>query len=121
MKKRPFSKKQIHTLRKVLEDRPRDLSLLNVGVDTALRGADLLSIKVQDVKIIKNRFLQHIQETHIKLKNVSKINENIKSQVIHIEVFRSFVLFMNIPPLLLLLCTYYPFRCYKSYCEIQNN
>ena len=50
MKKRPFSKKQIHTLRKVLEDRPRDLSLLNVGVDTALRGADLLSIKVQDVK-----------------------------------------------------------------------
>ena len=50
MKKRPFSKKQIQTLRKVLIDKPRDLALLNVGVDTALRGGDLLSLKVSDVK-----------------------------------------------------------------------
>ncbi len=50
MKKRPFSKKQIQTLRKVLEDRPRDLVILNVGLDTALRGADLLGLKVSDVK-----------------------------------------------------------------------
>ena len=41
MIKRPFSKKQIQTLRKVLDERPRDLTLLNVGVDTASSG-DLL-------------------------------------------------------------------------------
>ena len=50
MIKRPFSKKQIQTLRKVLDERPRDLTLLNVGVDTALRGGDLLGLKVSDVK-----------------------------------------------------------------------
>ncbi len=49
MRKRPFSKKQIQTLRKVLADRPRDLALLNLGVDTALRGQDLLKLKVKDV------------------------------------------------------------------------
>ena len=50
MKKRAFSKKQIQTLRKILDDRPRDLVLLNVGVDTALRGSDLLNLKVHDVR-----------------------------------------------------------------------
>lgn len=49
MRKRGFSKKQILTLRRVLADRPRDLALLNLGVDTALRGGDLLRLKVKDV------------------------------------------------------------------------
>ena len=49
MKKRPFSKNQILTLRKVLSDRPRDLALLNCGVDTGLRSSDLLSLKVKDL------------------------------------------------------------------------
>ena len=69
MKKRPFSKKQIQTLRKVLVDNPRDLALLNVGVDSALRGGDLLSLKVSDLKTdwgeIRDNF-------YVKMKKTSK-------------------------------------------------
>ncbi len=50
MRKRPFSKKQIQTLRKVLDDHPRDLALLNTAVDSCLRSSDLLNLKVEDVK-----------------------------------------------------------------------
>ena len=50
MRKRPFSKKQIQTLRKVLEDHPRDSALLNLAIDSCLRSSDLLNLKVEDVK-----------------------------------------------------------------------
>ena len=68
MKKRPFSKKQIQTLRKVLEDRPRDLVILNVGLDTALRGADLLGLKVSDVKTEWGE----IRKLYVKMKKTGK-------------------------------------------------
>ena len=67
MKKRAFSKKQIQTLRKILDDRPRDLVLLNVGVDTALRGSDLLNLKVHDVRTewgeIRDNFYVKMKKT----------------------------------------------------------
>ena len=50
MRKRPFSKKQVETLRKVLSDKPRDLTLLNFGIDTCLRSSDLLSLRVSTIK-----------------------------------------------------------------------
>ncbi len=69
MKKRPFSKKQIQTLRKVLIDRPRDLVLLNVGVDTALRGADLLGLKVSDLRTEWGEFRESF---YVKMKKTGK-------------------------------------------------
>ena len=69
MKKRPFSKKQIQTLRKVLVDKPRDLALLNTGVDTALRGGDLLSLKVSDVKTVWGEIRDSF---YVKMKKTNK-------------------------------------------------
>ena len=69
MKKRPFSKKQIQTLRKVLIDNPRDLALLNTGVDTALRGGDLLSLKVSDVKTAWGEIRESF---YVKMKKTNK-------------------------------------------------
>ena len=50
MRKRPFSKKQVEALRKVLANNPRDLCLLNVGISTCLRSSDLLAIRVDTIK-----------------------------------------------------------------------
>jgi len=50
MRKKPFTKKMVESLRKVLSDRPRDLTILNFGIDTCLRSADLLSMRVSTVK-----------------------------------------------------------------------
>ena len=41
MRKRPFSKKQIQTLRKVLADNPRDLAILNTSI-TIVFGFSIL-------------------------------------------------------------------------------
>ena len=50
MRKRPLSKRQVESLRKVLADQPRDLCLLNVGFSTCLRSSDLLALQVETVK-----------------------------------------------------------------------
>ncbi|MAE09510.1 MAG: hypothetical protein CL661_12255 [Bacteroidetes bacterium] len=50
MRKKPFTKKMVESLRKVLADRPRDLTLLNFGIDTCLRSQDLLSLRVSTIK-----------------------------------------------------------------------
>ncbi len=50
MRKRPISRKNIQTHRKVLADDPRDLSVLNTAVDSCLLLYDLLGLMVDDVK-----------------------------------------------------------------------
>ena len=49
--KAPFKLKDIWALRVrlQLEDRVRDLALFNLGLDSKLRGCDLVSLKVRDV------------------------------------------------------------------------
>lgn len=49
--KAPFKPKDIWTLRVHLqmEDRVRELALLNLGIDSKLRGCDLVALKVRDV------------------------------------------------------------------------
>lgn len=49
--KAPFRPKDIWTLRVHLqmEDRVRELALLNLGIDSKLRGCDLVALKVRDV------------------------------------------------------------------------
>ena len=39
--KKPLSETEVKSLRKLLEDKPLHSLLLNIGVDTMLRGSDL--------------------------------------------------------------------------------
>ncbi len=47
--KKPLSQNEVTSLRKLLEDNPLHSLLLNIGVDTMLRGSDLLNLKVSDL------------------------------------------------------------------------
>jgi integrase len=45
--------KDIETIKKLLSDRPRDLALLTIGINTNLRASDLLNLKVAQVRNLK--------------------------------------------------------------------
>ena len=49
--KAPFKPQEIWALRVRLqmEGRPRELALFNLGIDSKLRGCDLVSLKVRDI------------------------------------------------------------------------
>lgn len=47
------SKRDIATIKRMLADRPRDLALFTLGINTNLRASDLLSIKVGQVRDLK--------------------------------------------------------------------
>jgi integrase len=49
--KAPFSPRDVQTIKQILANAGnlRDLALFSVGIDTMLRGADLLTLKVEDV------------------------------------------------------------------------
>ena len=46
-------KKAIHRIKKILADRPRDLCLFTLGINTAYRANELLSLKVGPVKALQ--------------------------------------------------------------------
>lgn len=45
--------KDIETIKKLLSDRPRDLALFTIGINTNLRASDLLNFKVAQVRNLK--------------------------------------------------------------------
>jgi integrase len=49
--KAPFRPRDVQTIKQILENEGnlRDLALFSVGIDTMLRGVDLLALKVEDV------------------------------------------------------------------------
>ena len=49
MGKKPLNENQVKTLRKLIEEKPLQSLLLNLGVDLMLRSSDLLKLKVSDV------------------------------------------------------------------------
>jgi integrase len=49
MGKSPLNVNQVKTLRKLLEEKPLDSLLLNLGVDLMLRSSDLLQLRIKDV------------------------------------------------------------------------
>jgi integrase len=60
--------KDIATIKKLLKDRPRDLVLFTLGINTNLRASDLLSIKADDV-----RGLKAMDEIELREKKTGKI------------------------------------------------
>lgn len=66
--KAPFKPKDIWALRVRLQidGRKRDLALLNLGIDSKLRGCDLVALKVRDVchgEKVSNRAIVMQQKT----------------------------------------------------------
>lgn len=49
----PFTSKDIRNLKLLLRDKPRDYALLVCGVNLALRGGELLSLKIGQVRHLK--------------------------------------------------------------------
>ena len=47
--KKPLSQHEVTSLRKLLEENELHSLLLNIGVDTMLRGSDLLNLKTSDL------------------------------------------------------------------------
>ena len=47
--KKPLSQNEVTSLRKLLEENPLHSLLLNIGVDTMLRGSDLLNLITSDL------------------------------------------------------------------------
>jgi len=60
--------KAIKTIRKLLADKPRDLALFTVGINTNLRASDLLQIKAGMV-----RHLKPMEEIELKEKKTGKL------------------------------------------------
>ncbi len=56
IKVEPIKKrKDIETIKKVLRDKPRDLALFTIGINTNLRASDLLRLKVSQVKHLQSK------------------------------------------------------------------
>ena len=49
MQKKPLSAKQVISLSKLLEVKPRDRALFHAGIDSMLRSSDLRQLRVEDV------------------------------------------------------------------------
>lgn len=55
----------VKAVRKLLADHPRNLALFDVGINTALRGSDLVNLKKSDVEHLKvgDHMTVHIKKT----------------------------------------------------------
>ena len=66
--------KDITTIKKLLADKPRDLALLTIGINTNLRASDLLRLKIGQVKDLKAGDTVEIKEQ--KTRKPRRINFN---------------------------------------------
>ena len=73
--------KDIKLIKKLLGDRPRDLALFTMGINTNLRASDLLQVTVGQVRHLKkgDHFVVREQKTG-KLRDVT-INKNVQEAV----------------------------------------
>lgn len=78
IKVEPIKRKQdISTIKKMLANRPRDLVLFTLGINTNLRASDLLRIRVKDVRGMKPG-----DEIEIKEKKTGKIRRITLNRVV---------------------------------------
>ncbi|RJP38997.1 MAG: integrase [Desulfobacteraceae bacterium] len=68
------SLKDIQTIKRLLADKPMDYALFIIGINTNLRASDILSIKVEQVKDLKEGDTLDLREK--KTKNDRKITLN---------------------------------------------
>jgi len=68
------SLKDIGTIKRLLKDKPRDLALFTLGINTNLRASDLLSIKTGDVRGLKA--MDEIELREKKTRKIRRISLN---------------------------------------------
>ena len=88
MGKSPLNANQVKTLRKLLEEKPLDSLLLNLGVDLMLRSSDLLQLRIKDVM---NESGTPKTEVKIKQKKTGKHTLNIPLSPNSIKVIKRFL------------------------------
>ena len=89
MGKSPLNVNQVKTLRKLLEEKPLDSLLLNLGVDLMLRSSDLLQLRIKDVM---NESGTPKTEVKIKQKKTGKHTLNIPLSPNSIKVIKKFLI-----------------------------
>ena len=69
--------KDIKTIKKMIEDNPRNYCLFTMGISTALRAGDLVKIKVGDVKHIKAGEILELKEQKTKKNRQVTLNKTV--------------------------------------------
>ena len=88
MGKSPLNVNQVKTLRKLLEEKPLDSLLLNLGVDLMLRSQDLLQLRVSSVM---NESGTPKTEVKVKQKKTGKTTLSIPLSPNSIKVIKRFL------------------------------
>ncbi|HEY6872293.1 MAG TPA: tyrosine-type recombinase/integrase [Geobacteraceae bacterium] len=70
--------KDVKNIRKLLHDRPRDLCIFTLGLNFALRGGDLLSLRVGQVRGLKTGDILRVRESKTK-----KVREIVLNKVVY--------------------------------------
>ena len=73
--------KAIKRIKKYLADKPRDLCLFTLGINTAYRANELLSIKVSDVEHLKIGDVLELKQSKVKKYRGVTINKNVVESV----------------------------------------
>ncbi len=82
MKVSPITnQRDLAKIRKLLKDKPRDLLLLNLGVNTGLRVQDILSLRVYQVRNVPLGGRIVVKEKKTKKQNVILVNKQILSSL----------------------------------------
>ena len=77
--KKPLTEVEVKSLRKLLEENPLHSLLLNIGVDTMLRGSDLLNLKVSDLVTESGKVNTEVRVKMMKTKKNKKRQELVDS------------------------------------------
>lgn len=84
--KKPFTPKQVRTIKTLLEEEEnwRDLALFSVGVDTMLRSSDLLNLTVEEVTNHQGKVLKefHLRQQKTKAGNLVSISPETQKNLL---------------------------------------
>ena len=75
--------KAIRRIKKILADKPRDLCLFTVGVNTAYRANELLSIQVNQVDHLREGDILEIKQSKTKKYRGVVMNKNVIAAIDH--------------------------------------
>jgi len=67
----------IKSIKRVLSDKPRDLLLFTLGINSGLRTGDLLRLKVKDVRHLKEKDGSNIWEKKTEKDNILMVNKAV--------------------------------------------
>jgi integrase len=75
------SKKHIYNIKKILSDKPRDLCLFTLGINTAFRANELLAIKVEQVRYLEVGDILTIKQRKTQKYRSVALNENMVESI----------------------------------------